>query len=133
MTKNVFKNLSFRKIEYQVALNAEQSVFLKNVCSRYFRVGSIRENDKEFGAETEYSSPVGLKFKSIASQCCGVLASDTLKFTTSTFIGFHIILISELHKESSEIVVTLDQLTWIGKYNFKNYFIKYHFVIYGPL
>lgn len=98
-------------------LENEYPVFFKYVCINYFSVGSVYESDCE--SNDSEGPSVESKFKSIASQCCGVLASDSLKFTTSTFLGFHILLIAELikelHENNLEMPVTLNEITWIGK------------------
>ncbi|XP_031787759.1 sugar transporter ERD6-like 18 isoform X2 [Nasonia vitripennis] len=78
-------------------------------------IGSIRKIEEELSHQ---DSELPSNFKRIASQCCGVLAANSIKFTTSTFHGFHIMLIAELHKKDSEIDITLNQLTWLASLDF---------------
>ncbi|XP_058809364.1 facilitated trehalose transporter Tret1-like [Phymastichus coffea] len=76
---------------------------------------SVQSEEGQIGDER---SPRASKLRRVASQLCGVLASGCLRFTTSSFTGFHIILIAELHGPSPSVPVTLDQLTWFASLSF---------------
>lgn len=97
--------------------------FQKSSQTINFSVGSIPDDEEDEQQQLITSS--SSKYRRIASQLCGVLASDCLRFTTSSFSGFHIVLIAELHRDDSLIPITLDQLTWFGNYISKLFFFYF--------
>ncbi|XP_058809108.1 facilitated trehalose transporter Tret1-like [Phymastichus coffea] len=58
------------------------------------------------------------QFKRTLSQFCAIAASSLLTLSLGMSIGFSTILIPELYRENAEVIVTIEELTWISSLNY---------------
>ncbi|XP_032684917.1 facilitated trehalose transporter Tret1-like isoform X2 [Odontomachus brunneus] len=71
------------------------------------------------------------KFRQTLPQCCAVSAKNLLLLTFGSSLGFSTILIPALQRDDSDIIVSLEELTWISSLNL--FLVPIGCLVSGPL